>query len=132
MSAPQTEFGGVATLSGGLNGPEGGVGMHATGSFFDHQVGGLVGLEGFRVWRQHAHLQPYVRGGLGLIEVARHQESLMLGGLSPRGEVGLLWLDSHLKGLTLGAAAEYRPRTDGLSTPVFWLQLGFGVFDYLQ
>lgn len=132
LSAPQTQFGGIANVSGGINGPEGGMGMHASGSFFEHQVGGLVGVEGFRVWRQPAHLHPYVRGSLGLLEVARHQETWILGGLSPRGEIGLLWLDSQYRGLTLGAAAEYRPRTDGLSTPVFWIQLGFGAFDYLR
>ena len=40
-------------------------------------------------------------------------------------------LSERLRALTLSVTAEYRPRGDGLSTPFYGLQLGFGELDYV-
>jgi hypothetical protein len=126
--------GAVLTASGGLNGRLGGIGINASGSLLEEQSSGMLGLEALRIWRGEPEtgFQPYVRGALGLVEVGRHRDATLLGGLSPRAEAGVMWLDQSLMGLTLSAGAEYRLRDDGLSTPMFWLQVGFGVFNYVD
>jgi hypothetical protein len=133
-TANDDRAGGVLTASGGFNGRLGGVGVNASGSLLEKQFTGMVGVEAMRIWRGQPEtgFQPYVRGALGLVEVGRYGDETLLGGLSPRAEAGIMWLDQSLKGLTLSAGAEYRLRDDGLSTPMFWLQVGFGVFDYVD
>jgi hypothetical protein len=43
-----------------------------------------------------------------------------------------MWLGNGLDGVTLSVAAEYRPRIEGPSTPVFWVKVGFGGFDFID
>jgi hypothetical protein len=126
--------GGNVTVSTGVNGERGGVGVDASGTFVDDEYSGMLGVEALRLWRggNHSGLQPFARGGLGLLELGAADDELLFGGLSPRGEVGLMWLDDDLKGVTLSLGAEYRLRTDGLSTPLLWIQVGFGLFDFME
>lgn len=133
-TAGTERIGAVVTGSTGINGKLGGVGINATGTILDGQYTGMLGVEAFRLWRgdPQTGLQPYVRGALGALELGVDHGEFLIGGVSPRGEAGLMWLDDDLKGFTLGLAADYRLRADGLSTPVFTLQLGFGGFDYLD
>jgi hypothetical protein len=133
-TADDDRVGAVLTASGGFNGRLGGIGVNASGSVLEKQFTGMVGVEALRIWRGPAEtgFQPYVRGALGLVELGRYGDETLLGGLSPRAEAGVMWLDQHLMGLTLGAAAEYRLRDDGLSTPIFTLQVGFGAFNYVD
>jgi hypothetical protein len=133
-TANDDRVGAVLTASTGLNGQLGGIGFNASGTLLEEQFTGMLGVEALRLWRGEAQtgFQPYLRGALGLVEVGRFEDETLLGGLSPRAEAGVMWLDQSLQGLTLGAAAEYRLRDDGLSTPIFWLQVGFGVFDYVD
>jgi hypothetical protein len=133
-TADSTRAGGMVTASTGLNGELGGVGLLAGATLLDGQYTGTVGAEAFRVWRSQSltGLQPFARAALGALEVGSDGEELLLGGLSPRAEAGLMWLGEGLEGVTLSAAAEYRPRLEGPSTPIFWLQIGFGGFDFLD
>jgi len=133
-TAGSDRAGAVVTGSTGINGKLGGVGLNASGTVLDGQYSGMLGVEAFRLWRgdPETGFQPYVRGALGALELGIDDGDFLWGGLSPRGEAGLMWLDDDLKGFTLGVAAEYRLRADGRSTPVFLLQLGFGGFDYVD
>jgi hypothetical protein len=92
----------------------------------------MLGVEAFRLWRGSGSdfLKPFARGSLGLFELGRADGQLVVGGLSPRAELGLAWFFPDYSALTLGAWSEYRNRADGLSTPVFGLTLGWGGFDY--
>ena len=131
-TANDDRVGAVLTASGGLNGKPGGIGLNASASLFEEQFTGMIGVEGFGIWRGEAGtgLQPYARGALGLVEVGRSGDETLLGAFSPRAEAGLMRLDKGFMGLTLSAVAEYRLRRDGLD--IYSLQVGFGVFDYVE
>jgi hypothetical protein len=133
-TANDDRVGAALTASGGLNGRLGGIGFNANGSLLEDQSSGMLGVEALRIWRGEPEtgFQPYLRGAFGLVEVGRHGDATLLGGLSPRAEAGVMWLDQSLMGLTLSVGAEYRLRGDGRSTPLFWLQVGFGVFNYVD
>jgi hypothetical protein len=124
----------MVTASTGINGERGGVGLLANATLLDGQYTGMMGAEAFRIWRSASQtgLQPFARAALGALEVGSDGQDLVLGGLSPRAEAGVMWLGDGLDGVTLSAAAEYRPRIEGPSTPIFWLQIGFGGFDFLN
>ncbi len=123
----------AVNASSGLNGLRGGVGLSVSGLSMKRESSALVGVDAFRLWRSpEARVQPYLRGSLGLLELGRVGDELLWGGASPRAELGLMWFAKDYTALTISGAAEYRVRADGLSTPLYWLQIGIGRFDFFD